>query len=76
MCFKNMICDAASYDLDRSITAKMGISKNGMPIKVVSMHRSCSTPLWKVALVVLGAALTVAMICHLCKKHSCSEECE
>ncbi|MBQ4601324.1 MAG: hypothetical protein IJB24_00555 [Clostridia bacterium] len=73
MCIKDMINDAKSYELDRSLTARMGISKNGEPIKSVSMHRSCSTPLWEVALIFLGATVTVAAICHLCKKSKCED---
>ena len=73
MCIKDMIKDMSCYELERSVTARMGISKNGEPIKAVSMHRSCSTPLWEVALIFLGATVTVAAICHLCKKAKCEE---
>ncbi len=73
MCIKDMINEMGCYELDRSVTARMGISKNGEPIKSVSMHRSCSTPLWQVALVTLGVTAAVAMICHLCKKSKCEE---
>lgn len=73
MCIKDMIKDMSCYELERSVTARMGISKNKEPIKTVSMHRSCSTPLWQVALVVLGTTAAVAMICHLCKKAKCEE---
>ena len=73
MCIKDMINDMACYELDRSVTARMGISKNGEPIKSVSMHHSCSTPMWEVALIFLGATVTVAVICHLCKKSKCED---
>ena len=73
MCIKDMIKDMSCYELDRSVTARMGISKNGEPIKAVSMHRSCSTPLWEVALIFLGATVTVAAICHLCKRSKCED---
>ncbi len=73
MCIKDMINDMACYELDRSVTARMGISKNGDPIKSVSMHRSCSTPLWEVALVVLGTTAAVAVVCHIMKKCRCSK---
>ncbi|MBR4881552.1 MAG: hypothetical protein IKU19_06430 [Clostridia bacterium] len=73
MCIKDMINDMACYELDRSATVRMGISKNGTPIKAVSMHRSCSTPLWQVALVTLGVTATVAMIYHLCKRPECED---
>ncbi len=74
MCLKDMIDEAKSYELDRSVNARMAISKHGDPIKAYSMHRNCSTPLWKVVLVVLGGVLTVAMICHLCRRKPCDEE--
>ena len=73
MCIKDMIKDMSCYELERSVTARMGISKNGEPIKTVSMHRSCSTPLWEVALIFLGANVTVSAICHLCKRSKCED---
>ncbi len=73
MCIKDMINDMSCYELERSVTARMGISKNGEPIKALSMHRSCSTPLWQVALVVLGTTATVVTICHVVKKCRCNE---
>ncbi len=73
MCIKDMINDAKSYELDRSINARLAISRHGYPIKVVSMHRNCSTPLWEVALVVLGTTAAVAVVCHIMKKCRCNE---
>ena len=73
MCIKDMINEVGCYELDRSVTARMGISKNGTPIKAVSMHRSCSTPLWQVALAVAGVTAAVVMICHLCKRSECED---
>lgn len=74
MCLKDMINDVKSYELDRSVNARMAISKYGDPIKAVSMHRSCSTPLWKIALVTLSFMTGVILICHLCKKCRCKKE--
>ena len=74
MCIKDMMNEMGCYELDRSVTARMGISKNGTPIKAVSMHRSCSTPLWKVALAVAGTAAAVAVICHLFKRSECEDD--
>ncbi|MBR6514834.1 MAG: hypothetical protein IKT46_08400 [Clostridia bacterium] len=77
MCIKDMINEAACYELDRSVTARMGISKNGSTIKAVSVHQSCSTPLWQVALVVAGTTATVAMVCYVMKKCRCHKtNCE
>lgn len=75
MCIKDKIDDIRSLSFERSFDARLAISKKGdqYPIKSVSMHKSCSTPLWKLALIVLGAVVTVAMICHLCKKPKCEE---
>lgn len=73
MCIRDMIDEMGCYELDRSVTARMGISKNGMPVKAVSMHHSCSTPLWKVALVTLGVTAAVAVICRVMKMHKCDE---
>ena len=73
MCIKDMIKDMSCYELERSVTARMGISKNKEPIKAVSMHRSCSTPLWQVALVGLGVTAAVVTVCHLCKRSKCED---
>ena len=69
-----MIDEAKSYELDRSINARMAISKQGEPIKAYSLHRNCSTPLWKVVLISLSVMLGIAMIWHLCCRHHCDED--
>ena len=73
MCIRDMIDEMGCYELDRSVTARMGISKNGIPVKAVSMHHGCSTPLWKVIIVMLSVMLTMATFCYIVKKCRCKD---
>lgn len=78
MCIRDKIEDAKALNLERSFNARLAITKKGesYPIKAVSMHRSCSTPLWKVVLFMLSITVTMAMICCIIKKCKCKSECE
>ena len=72
MCIKNMISEFKDMTLDRSFTGRIGISGRKEPIKAVSFHKSCSTPLWKVILFMLGFIAGLMMLC--CIKKKCSSK--
>jgi len=63
MCIKDMIYDTKNTVLDRSVDIRFAIARQGEldePIKSVSMHRRCTTPLWKIALwIALGLLLLI-----------------
>ncbi len=64
MCIK----DIKDMNLERSVDLRMGISQNGAPIKSFSVHRSCSTPLWKIALIGVGVGAGIVLLCHAMKR--------
>lgn len=72
MCIKDKIEDAKALQLERSFNARLAITKKGegYPIKAVSMHRSCSTPLWKVIMLMLGITAGLLLVVCVMKKRS------
>ena len=84
MCMKDMICtakdkmcDAKELVIDRSLDAKMAIAKKGelTPLKSISFHKSCSTPLWKIVAITMGITAGMIFIIGLTKKKNCNN-CE
>ena len=70
---KNKICDAKELVLERSLDARMAIAKKGelAPLKSISFHKSCSTPLWKIIAVTLGISTVMILLLGMMKKRSC-----
>lgn len=81
MCMKDMLCtakdkmcDAKELVIDRSIDARMAIAKKGelnTPIKAFSIHKSCSTPLWKIVAITMGVTAGMIFLLSLMKKRNC-----
>ncbi|MBR5515930.1 MAG: hypothetical protein IKU52_06980 [Clostridia bacterium] len=86
MCMKDMLCEAKDkmYEakdlvLDRRIDARMSIAKKGEldhPIKSVSMHRDCYTPLWKLLAIAMGMAAGSLALYFFMKNRSCNRNCD
>lgn len=80
MCIKDMINDSKNMTFDRSIDMRVALSRNDgsdTAVKCYSIHKSASTPLWKIALWVLGIIAGIIIACKIvkCRKqHKC--ECE
>ena len=68
MCIRDMVSEVRDMHLERSLTARIGISRHGEPAKALSYHRSCSTPLWKFALFMLGVIVGLMTVCCIIKK--------
>lgn len=75
MCIKDKIENMKALRLERSFDARLAIAKKGdcYPIKSLSMHRSCSTPLWKIILLMLGITAGLMTLCCIMKKCSCDK---
>lgn len=73
MCIKDMISDLSEMRLERSLTARIGISRQGEAYKSYSVHRCCSTPLWKIALWLLGITAGLMTVCCIRKKYRCNK---
>lgn len=71
MCIKNMIADVKDMNLDRSFNARIGISRKGEALKGVAVHHSRSTPLWKVAMFILGTVLAIMAVSCIMNKCKC-----
>lgn len=85
MCVKDMVSEAKTkfeesknIVLSRSFDMKMALEhKGGKPIKSVSMHKNCSTPLWKVIALTVGIIGVTTMLVALMKKACCNScDCE
>jgi len=74
---KDKMCEAKDLVLDRSIDAKMAIAKKGElhdPIKSFSVHRSCSTPVWKLFAIAMGMAAGSVALFLLIRNRSCNTD--
>lgn len=77
MCIKDMINDSKNMTLDRSIDMRLALSRNdgsSTDVKCYSFHKSASTPLWRIALWILGIIAGMIIVCKIvkCKKqHKC-----
>lgn len=70
---KNMLMGSKELVLHRSFDIKMAIAKKDeldSPCKSICLHKSCSTPLWKIALWVLGIALALILIRKMRKRRT------
>lgn len=75
MCIKDKIEAAKALELERSFNARLAITKKGesQPVKSLSMHRSCSSPLWKVIMLMLGITIGLMTLCCIVKKCRCKK---
>lgn len=78
MCIKDKIEKIKEIELERSFDARLALCRRGecYPIKSFCLHRGCSSPLWKAALVTMGIVIVLASLCCAMKKAKKRQEQE